>query len=108
MEAIVGPILSALIAAAPGLLALITGKQSDEEARALALSRLSELRLIDVDGILAAHRRPASIEAAVRARVEAPLVHSSDVDILRPLADGSGLAHEQRAALGRLLAAVQR
>lgn len=59
MEAIVAPLLSALIAAAPGLLALLTGKASDEEAKAHALATLAGLRVIDVDGIIARERRAA-------------------------------------------------
>lgn len=59
MEAIVAPLLSALIAAAPGLLALLTGKASDEEAKAHALATLAGLRVIDVDGIIARERRQA-------------------------------------------------
>lgn len=59
MEAIVAPLLSALIAAAPGLLALLTGKKSDEEAKAHALATLAGLRVVDVDGIIARERRQA-------------------------------------------------
>lgn len=96
MEAIVGPILSALVAAAPGLLALITGKQSDEEAKAHALASLASLRLIDVDGIIGAHRKAPP-----------PVVHAADLATLRPLAAGAVLSHEERAALSRLLASTK-
>lgn len=92
METVVASLLSALIAAAPGLLALITGKASDEEARALALESLGRLRLIDVDGIIAAHRRPAP---------EAPPVSPADPAALEAQARLPGVSLEMQGALLR-------
>lgn len=97
MEAIVGPILSALIAAAPGLLAALTGKTSDTEAREHALATLATLRLIDVDGIIAAHRRP----------IAASPVHETDLLALDGLLRGATLSHEERGALTRVRDALR-
>lgn len=122
MEQVIGPLLSAIIAAAPGLLALITGKQTDEEAKAHALAQLASLRLIDVDGIIAAHRKApprvvddGEIDRLVEARVAgmttrklaAPLVHASDVTVIRALSVSTSLSHEERGALSRVLPALR-
>lgn len=63
MEAVAIALVQALVAVAPhvpGLLAKLFGKATDEEAKAHALAVVAGLRVIDVDGIVNAHRKPAA------------------------------------------------
>lgn len=47
-------------------------------------------------------------DGAAPVALPAPLVHASDLAVLRPLRASAGLSREERAALERVLSAVER
>jgi phosphoribosylcarboxyaminoimidazole (NCAIR) mutase len=61
METVFAALVQGLIALAPhipGALARLFGTRTDEEAKAHALAVLGSLRVMDVEGIVDAHRKP--------------------------------------------------